>query len=326
MQPTTAKKLKEVGIVSLMDLASADELDLAEGINIPYNNAASFIMAAQKLLDDLQQKEDHCHEIPDFAEEDENMDHRNERIEDYVRAMSERDDTVAIPIEQIVHPPHIRKKQEEGFIYPIVVRPMGDDFEVVSGNRRLKWALGAGLEKIPVIVRNDITDTQVKILQFHEACNPSAEEMKDFGERVEELYQGLRTKNKCTREWVCERLKELEGGSENKPEETGTQLESCLNARVRDIERRRLGDWPNYTIEVLQSTLEIKAAMVKSKLNKSFDIQDFPFLVKDSLEAYDIPRIGMYEHSAERTAEENTEVIANIRYVLENYQCLQANA
>src|ERR687885_575697 len=50
--PTTAKKLKEAGIVSVMDLAVASAEELAVDINASKETAASFIMAAQKLLRD----------------------------------------------------------------------------------------------------------------------------------------------------------------------------------------------------------------------------------------------------------------------------------
>src|SRR4249920_3931880 len=57
--PTTAKKLKEAGIVSVMDLAVTSADELAVDINASKESAASFIMAAQKLLRDtnLIQKE-----------------------------------------------------------------------------------------------------------------------------------------------------------------------------------------------------------------------------------------------------------------------------
>ncbi len=48
--PTTARKLKEAGIVSVMDLAVASAEDLAVDLNSSKESAASFIMAAQKLL------------------------------------------------------------------------------------------------------------------------------------------------------------------------------------------------------------------------------------------------------------------------------------
>ena len=48
--PTTARKLKEAGIVSVMDLAVASAEELAVDLNASKESAASFIMAAQKLL------------------------------------------------------------------------------------------------------------------------------------------------------------------------------------------------------------------------------------------------------------------------------------
>src|SRR5215211_6085789 len=48
--PTTAKKLKEAGIVSVMDLAVASSDELAVDLNSSKETAATFIMAAQRLL------------------------------------------------------------------------------------------------------------------------------------------------------------------------------------------------------------------------------------------------------------------------------------
>src|ERR1051325_4063918 len=50
--PTTAKKLKEAGIVSVMDLAVTSAEELAVDINASKESAAAFIIAAQKLLRD----------------------------------------------------------------------------------------------------------------------------------------------------------------------------------------------------------------------------------------------------------------------------------
>ena len=48
--PTTAKKLKEAGITSVMELAVTTVEQLAVDINSSKDSAAAFIMAAQKLL------------------------------------------------------------------------------------------------------------------------------------------------------------------------------------------------------------------------------------------------------------------------------------
>jgi len=50
--PTTAKKLKEAGIVSVMDLAVTSAEELAVDINASKESAAAFVIAAQKLLRD----------------------------------------------------------------------------------------------------------------------------------------------------------------------------------------------------------------------------------------------------------------------------------
>ncbi len=48
--PTTAKKLKEAGIISVMELAVTTPEQLAVDIISSKDSAAAFIMAAQKLL------------------------------------------------------------------------------------------------------------------------------------------------------------------------------------------------------------------------------------------------------------------------------------
>lgn len=50
--PTTTKKLKEAGIVSVMDLAVASAEELAIDINSSKESAATFVIGAQKLLRD----------------------------------------------------------------------------------------------------------------------------------------------------------------------------------------------------------------------------------------------------------------------------------
>lgn len=43
--------------------------------------------------------------------------------------------------------------REQGVLTPILVRPLGEGFEVLAGERRLRAAKLAGLEKVPVIVK-----------------------------------------------------------------------------------------------------------------------------------------------------------------------------
>ena len=51
--------------------------------------------------------------------------------------------------------------QRHGVLQPIVVRPRGDQFELVSGERRTRASQMAGKTTIPAIVRTDIRDDQM---------------------------------------------------------------------------------------------------------------------------------------------------------------------
>ena len=51
--------------------------------------------------------------------------------------------------------------QRHGVLQPIVVRPRGDQFELVSGERRTRASQMAGKTTIPAVVRTDIRDDQM---------------------------------------------------------------------------------------------------------------------------------------------------------------------
>lgn len=57
--------------------------------------------------------------------------------------------------------------REVGLLQPIIVRPMDDEYEVVLGERRYRASQQAGIERMPVIVR-DYTDDEVVQLNLIE--------------------------------------------------------------------------------------------------------------------------------------------------------------
>ncbi|MBY5933396.1 ParB/RepB/Spo0J family partition protein [Tateyamaria omphalii] len=79
-----------------------------------------------------------------------------------------------VPIEKIKPNPNQPRRQfdagpledlvasikEKGVLQPLIVRPAGDDFEIVAGERRWRAAQQAQLHDLPVLVR-DFTDTEV---------------------------------------------------------------------------------------------------------------------------------------------------------------------
>ena len=56
--------------------------------------------------------------------------------------------------------------EENGLIYPILVRPSGQQYEIIAGHRRVAAGKEAGLEEIPAIVR-ELDDYEATILMVH---------------------------------------------------------------------------------------------------------------------------------------------------------------
>lgn len=87
--------------------------------------------------------------------------------------------------------------EEFGVLEPLLVRPFGDRYEIVAGERRRRAAKKAKLELVPCIVR-DLDEKTARSIMMHENLdredlNPIeeadgyAELMKDFGYSVEQL-------------------------------------------------------------------------------------------------------------------------------------------
>jgi ParB family chromosome partitioning protein len=91
--------------------------------------------------------------------------------------------------------------REFGVLQPVVVRPSGDGYELVMGERRLRAAEAAGLSVVPAIVRETGDDAMLRdalLENVHRAqLNPLEEAaayqqlLQEFGSTHEELAQRL---------------------------------------------------------------------------------------------------------------------------------------
>lgn len=102
--------------------------------------------------------------------------------------------------------------RESGILQPILVRPRGDRYEVIAGNRRLAVARKLGLEQVPALVR-DASDTETAIFRFEENLkradiNP-VEEAKYIAESITALgisAQEFAQKINRSEQWIADRI------------------------------------------------------------------------------------------------------------------------
>ena len=102
-----------------------------------------------------------------------------------------------------------------GVLQPIVVRPSGDRYQIVMGERRVRAARAAGLERIPAIVRTteDYQLLRDALLEnvHREDLNPLEEAaaykqlLADFGITQQELASRLgRSRPVCSSSWCAD--------------------------------------------------------------------------------------------------------------------------
>ena len=81
--------------------------------------------------------------------------------------------------------------KEHGVIQPIIVRKIGDKYEIIAGERRYKASAIAGLTKIPAIIRNldDKESSKVALLENLQRKNLSAIEEARTYQKILDLDQ-----------------------------------------------------------------------------------------------------------------------------------------
>ena len=94
-----------------------------------------------------------------------------------------------------------RSIREQGIIQPLLVRPVDTGYELVAGERRLRAAGMAGLEQVPVVIK-ELTDD--RMLEMSIVENIQREDLNPMEEA--EAYQRLMTEFSLTQAKVAERV------------------------------------------------------------------------------------------------------------------------
>lgn len=113
-----------------------------------------------------------------------------------VNRFQPRRDFTEEPLDQLAH-----SIRQNGVLQPLIVRRMGDGFELIAGERRWRAAQRAGLEVVPVVVR-DADDREALELAIVE--NIQRENLNPLDEAA--AYRRLMEEFQLTQEAVAERV------------------------------------------------------------------------------------------------------------------------
>jgi ParB family chromosome partitioning protein len=91
--------------------------------------------------------------------------------------------------------------EQHGIIQPLIVRPTGQGYELVAGERRLRAAKIAGLERVPVVVKS-LTDREMMEIALIE--NLQRQDLNPLEEA--EAYKRLMDEYNYTQEQLAERV------------------------------------------------------------------------------------------------------------------------
>jgi ParB family transcriptional regulator, chromosome partitioning protein len=77
-----------------------------------------------------------------------------------------------------------RSIKANGVIQPIVVRKLGDTFQIIAGERRWRAAMKAGLARVPVVVRDIATGQERSLLEMALIENIQREDLNPIEEAI----------------------------------------------------------------------------------------------------------------------------------------------
>ena len=92
--------------------------------------------------------------------------------------------------------------REQGIVQPIVVVARGEGFEIVAGERRWRAARLAGLERVPIVVREHTSDRELLELALVE--NLQREDLNAL--EAAEAYARLREEFQLTQDQIADRV------------------------------------------------------------------------------------------------------------------------
>ena len=261
--------------------------------------------------------------------------------------MEEKDRIVQIPVEDILpnrFQPRLAFDENElnelsnsiikyGVIQPIVLRKMGDKYEIIAGERRYKATVLAGLKTIPAIINDtdDNTSAEIALLENIQRKNLSViEEAQSFKKLMDRGFKQDEIANRLgiSQSSIANKIRLL-----NLPRKVQDAL---LYNKISERHARSLLSLNNSELQldllnkIIENKLTVKQTEdeISKLLNKPEEIDDIPAEIKRFLSSPNNPEkieekqpevvnIELKENG-EENSEENSEEINPFQEKFEN--------
>ncbi len=159
-----------------------------------------------------------------------------------------------------------------GIVQPIVVRPVGEKYQIVAGERRWRAAQRAGLMKIPVVVK-EVSDD--KLLELALVENIQREELNPIEEA--RAYRKLIDNVGLTQERVAERV-----GKERSLIATSLRLLKLPNDILKLIEEDKLSAGHGRAL-LLADDVAIQRKIARTAISGNLSVRETERVIKRSI-------------------------------------------
>lgn len=159
--------------------------------------------------------------------------------------------------------------REKGIIQPLVVRKMGDHFELIAGERRWRASQRAGLREVPVVIQDVSDDTAVEMALIE---NIQREDLNAVEEA--EAYHALLEKFSLSQEELARRV-----GKERSTVANSLRLLKLPAEIKRDIVEERLSMGHARALLALESPEQLKRGR-EEIIGKHLTVREAESLVK----------------------------------------------
>lgn len=159
-----------------------------------------------------------------------------------------------------------------GIVQPIVVRPVGEKYQIVAGERRWRAAQRAGLMKIPVVIK-EVSDD--KLLELALVENIQREELNAIEEA--RAYRKLIDNVGLTQEKIAERV-----GKERSLIATSLRLLKLPNDILKLIEEEKLSAGHGRAL-LLADDAALQRKVARSAIAGNFSVRETERAIKRSI-------------------------------------------